>query len=72
MIQGIFRRPQLARRLLRTGAMPIDAWLSLSFTIPMTLAYTLWAVGRMPRFRRASAVLGVLAFVAACVVHSFE
>lgn len=51
--------------------MSLNAWLSLSFTLPTALAYGLWCMGRLPRLRRLMAVAGVVAFLVAVVVDGF-
>jgi hypothetical protein len=51
--------------------MSLNAWLSLSFTVPAFVAYSLWCAERMPRLRSFIGVVGVLAFVAALVIDGF-
>jgi hypothetical protein len=65
------RHPAVARDLLCTRVMPINAWLSALFTLPTLLAYGLWCTERLPRLRRFMAVAGVFAFVLAVVVDGF-
>ena len=52
--------------------MPVDAWLSLSFTLPLCAAYGLWCAGWLPRIRNWLTWAGVLAFVVPVVVHDLE
>jgi len=47
-------------------------WLGIAFAVLTVLAYTFWALERLPRARHWLTFFAVVTFVLACVAQSYD